>query len=197
MATVEQVRELVEKLHEERASLVATLKEMSEEQAELRQPERDGEAGWSVKEQLVHVAWQDTSYRGWVERARTEETPAIDYPPVTLLGTTVGTGRTLGASGGGESLPHYLELAHRYPLRELLGELERQRARTMLLIADLTLSEFDRRVRSSVFGEMTSLQVLRSDYRHERQHRAQILGEQSDYQPRWLAGAEPDQRLRP
>lgn len=196
MATAEQVRELVEKLHEERARLVAALKELSEEQAEQRQPERDGEAGWSVKEQLVHVAWQDTSYRGWVERARNEEAPAIDYPPVTLLGTTVGTGRTLGASGDGGSLPHYLELAHRFSLRELLGELERQRAQTMLLIADLSLDEFDRRVRSAVFGEMTALQVLRSDYRHERQHRAQIRGEQSDYQPRWLAGAEPDQRLR-
>jgi hypothetical protein len=40
------------------------------------------------------------------------------------------------------------------------------------------------------------LQVLRSAYRHERQHRAQIRGEQSDYQPRWLSGVEPDQRLR-
>jgi hypothetical protein len=196
MATVEQMRELVEKLHAERANLFATLKEMSEEQAERRLPDKDGEAGWSVKDQLVHMAWQDASYRGWVERARVEDRPAISYPPVSLLGTTVATGRTLDASGSGPTTPHYLELAHRNSLRELIAEMERQRARTMLLIADLSPEEFDRPVRSSVFGEMTSLQVLRSAYRHERQHRAQIRGEESDYQPRWASGAEPDQRLR-
>jgi hypothetical protein len=193
MATVEQIRELVEKLHEERARLIATLKDMTEERAERRMADKDGEAGWSVKEQLVHMAWQDTSYRGWVERARTEDRPEITYPPVTVLGVEVGTGRQLG---DGTAAVHYLELAHRHTLRELIGEMERQRARTMLLIADLAPEEFDRTVRSTVFGELTSLQVLRSAYRHERQHRAQILGEQSDYQPRFLAGAEPDQRVR-
>lgn len=196
MATEEQVRELVEKLHVERGGLIATLKEMTNEQAERRLPDKDGEAGWSVKEQLVHLAWQDASYRGWTERARREDRPAIGYPPVSVLGITVGTGRILDPMGSGPAAPHYLELAHRYLLRELVAELERQRARTMLLIADLSPDEFDRTVRSTVFGELTALQVLRSSYRHERQHRAQMLGEQSGYQPRWLAGAEPDQRVR-
>lgn len=193
MATAEQIRELVEKLHEERTRLIATLKGMAEDQVEHRMPDKDGEAGWSVKEQLVHMAWQDASYRGWVERARAEDRPEISYPPVTVLGVLTATGRSLG---DGQVAEHYLELAHRYPLRELIAELERQRARTMLLIADLAAEEFDRTVRSAVFGELTALQVLRSAYRHERQHRAQILGEQSDYQPRFLSGAEPDQRIR-
>jgi hypothetical protein len=196
MATAEQICELVEKLHAERAALFATLAGMTEEEAERRRPDADGEAGWSVKDQVVHLAWQDASYRGWAERARVEDRPGIGYPPVAILGTVVATGRLAGATDTGLAAPHYLELAHRYPVRELIAELERQRAVTVQLIAELAPAEFDRTVQSAVFGELTVLQVLRSAYRHERQHRAQIWGEESDYQPRWLAGAEPDQRLK-
>jgi hypothetical protein len=37
------------------------------------------------------------------------------------------------------------------------------------------------------------LQYLRSFYRHDRQHTAQILGRASDYQPNFK-GKEPNQR---
>lgn len=40
------------------------------------------------------------------------------------------------------------------------------------------------------------LQFLRSFYRHDRMHRAQILGLETDYRPRWGPGGEPDQRRR-
>jgi hypothetical protein len=42
---------------------------------------------------------------------------------------------------------------------------------------------------------MSVLQWLRSYYRHDRMHLAQIQGRKSDYQPRFVGG-EPDQRRR-
>jgi hypothetical protein len=196
MASDEQIRELVEKLHAERARLLATLSGMSEAQAEHRPPDKDGEEGWSVKEILVHLAWQDATYRRWVERAVAESGATIDYQPVTVLGVAAGAGHAPETAGAGAAVAHYLELAHRHTLRELIAELERQRARTMLLIADLAPADFDRTARTAIFGELTVLQYLRSNYRHERQHRAQILGEPSEYRPRYLSGVEPDQRIR-
>ena len=45
-----------------------------------------------------------------------------------------------------------------------------------------------------MFGSLTVLQWLRSFYRHDRQHGAQIEGRVSDYQPNFK-GKEPNQRL--
>jgi hypothetical protein len=44
-----------------------------------------------------------------------------------------------------------------------------------------------------MFGSLTVLQWLRSFYRHDRQHSAQIAGRKSDYQPNFR-GKEPNQR---
>ena len=44
-----------------------------------------------------------------------------------------------------------------------------------------------------MFGSLTVLQWLRSFYRHDRQHGAQILGRKSDYQPNFKT-SEPNQR---
>jgi hypothetical protein len=46
-----------------------------------------------------------------------------------------------------------------------------------------------------MFGELTMIQWLRSAYRHDRMHLAQVQGRPSEYQPRFLTG-EPDQRRR-
>ena len=54
--------------------------------------------------------------------------------------------------------------------------------------------QFDRTARQQTFGELSVLQWLRSYYRHDRMHHAQILGEESDYQPRYATGQrEPRQ----
>jgi hypothetical protein len=55
--------------------------------------------------------------------------------------------------------------------------------------------QFERRATTEAFGELTVLQYLRSYYRHDRMHLAQIENRPSDYQPRFLTG-EPDQRRR-
>ena len=61
MATLDQVRDLMGKMHEERGQLFAALKEMPEERAIAANPELGGEDGWSVKEILVlmHFAIED------------------------------------------------------------------------------------------------------------------------------------------
>ena len=92
--------------------------------------------------------------------------------------------------------PHYLETSHNFTIFELVRSLEHERSITMELIADLTLEQFDRATSNQLFGELTVLQWLRSYYRHDRQHIAQIKGVPSDYAPRFVAGQEPDQRLK-
>jgi hypothetical protein len=76
----------------------------------------------------------------------------------------------------------------------MLGRLEVERAYTSGLIDGLSLDAFDRTATSPVFGTLTVLQWLRSFYRHDRQHTAQILGRVSDYQPQFKSGKEPNQR---
>ena len=76
---------------------------------------------------------------------------------------------------------------------DLLRALELERAYTEGLIDGIALDAFGRIGRSPVFGPLTVLQWLRSFYRHDRQHAAQIQGRVSDFQPRFK-GAEPNQR---
>ena len=64
----------------------------------------------------------------------------------------------------------------------------------MAFIASLPLEHFQRRASTRVFGDLTVMQWLRSFYRHDRQHTAQIEGRQSDYVPNFSDGREPNQR---
>ena len=75
-------------------------------------------------------------------------------------------------------------------------ELRRQRERTLDVIGRLDASAFERTARSPMFGELTVMQWLRSYYRHDRMHHAQIEGRESDYRPRFAGGVEPDQRAQ-
>jgi uncharacterized damage-inducible protein DinB len=178
MATESDIQELLGKLDEERSSLLATLNGMSEEAAAFRPPDQGhGEEGWSVKEQLAHLAEMETTYRAWVHRAIVESNPDLSE----------GTVR--------EAVTYRLEDAERVPLVAHRAELEEQRVRTLAVLDTLSLDEFDRTARSG-FGELSVLQFLRSFYRHDRMHRAQILGLESDYRPRWGPAGEPDQRRR-
>lgn len=177
MVTERELQDLLAKLDEERSTLLAALEGMSEAEAERRPPDRThGEEGWSVKEQLAHLAEMETTYRAWVQRAALETNPDL----------AEGTAR--------DEVAYSLEDAERHTLRAHRSELEDQRERTLALIDGLALEEFERTARSS-FGELSVLQLLRSFYRHDRMHQAQIAGRTSDYQPRWRDG-EPDQRRR-
>jgi uncharacterized damage-inducible protein DinB len=178
MASEADLQDLLSKLDEERTALLATLDGMSEDAAEFRPPDKThGEEGWSVKEQLAHLSEMETTYRAWVHRAVLESNPDLSE----------GTVR--------EPVSYRLEDAERVTLAEHRAELEEQRARTLAVLDTLSLEEFDRTARSG-FGELSVLQFLRSFYRHDRMHRAQILGLESDYRRRWGAGGEPDQRRR-
>lgn len=176
MATAEQIRELNEKNAQERAALLALLDGMSEEGAETRPPEGDGEDGWSVKEQLSHLAQMEVSYRAWVQRAIAEDRPNI------ATGTQT------------DPVAFPLDRAHEATVAEHAAELVSQRERTQSVIAGIAPEQYERTASSPAFGELTVMQWLRSYYRHDRMHQAQIEGRESDYQPRFLSGEEPDQR---
>jgi hypothetical protein len=176
MTTPDDIADLLEKMNAERASLMAVAAGLDEETAERRPPEGDGEDGWSPKEQLSHLAEMEAAYRAWVERAGTEERP-------DLSGTRP------------DPVTYPLERAHEATVPELLEEIARQRARRLALIEPLTTEDYDRAASQPNFGELTVLQWLRSYYRHDRMHTAQIEGRASDYRPRFLRG-EPDQRRR-
>lgn len=177
MVSESDVQDLLGKLDEEREALIATLVGMTETEAEYRPPDAThGEDGWSVKEQLAHLAEMETTYRAWVQRATVE-----DHPDLTR-----GTIR--------ENVTYPLEIAERQTVAAHIHELASQRERTLALLDRLTLEEFGRMAHSS-FGELSVLQLLRSFYRHDRMHRDQILRREPEYRPRWLNG-EPDQRRR-
>lgn len=175
MATREQVTELKEKMAEERANLIAAARSLSPEEA-LRVPvDAEGEEQWTALEQLSHLWEMERNYDAWVLKALREDAPTLD-----------------GVSGGPVAIP--VEDANESSVEELLSRLEVERAYTIGLIDGIPLEDFDRVARSPVFGELTVLQWLRSFYRHDRQHSAQIQGRKSDYEPRFANGLEPNQR---
>ncbi len=166
MATQEQVDELREKMAEQRALLLAAVDGMDEATAEGRRPEAAGEAAWSVKEQLSHLAEMEVSYRAWVQRALVEEAPDV-------TGTVP------------DPVAHPMDRAHDATITEHIEELRQQRERTLALMDGMQRSDFDRTASTQAFGELTSLQWLRSYYRHDRMHVAQIEGRESDYRTRY------------
>lgn len=171
MATPNDISELLAKLAEERSAFLAGVEGLTEEAAEVRRPDQDGEAGWSPKEQFSHLAEMELSYLATAQRAVTGE--EIE-----------------------QRRPRYPQTqAHSATVAQHLEELSRLRDQTVNYIHFLTPEEFDARVISGAFPEMSVLQWLRSYYRHDRMHFAQIEGRQSDYQPRFVGG-EPDQRRR-
>jgi len=116
----------------------------------------------------------ERSYDSWVRAALREENPDIS----TVRAVPV-------------EIP--IERANEHTVPELLRALELERAYTLGLIDGIPLDGFDRAATSPVFGTLTVLQWLRSFYRHDRQHGAQVLGRQSDYRPNFR-GKEPNQR---
>lgn len=174
MATSEQVAELVAKMAEERAALIAAAQSLSPDDARRVPIDAEGEEQWTALEQLAHLCEMERGYDAWVRAALREDNPdlrAIAWQPVTIP----------------------VEEANARTVVALLRELELERAYTCGLIDGLDLAAFDRTATSPMFGTLTVLQWLRSFYRHDRQHAAQIQGRKSDYQP-GFKGKEPNQR---
>lgn len=175
MATQAQIDELLAKMAAERDRLLSLIQSLSEEEAERVPVDAEGEAQWSVKQQLSHLAEMETTYRAWVERALEENGADVS--------------RIRGAP---PAIP--LERAHERTVAEHVAELRRQRELTLALIARMRPEDFDRTATQPMFGTLTALQWLRSYYRHDRMHIDQISGREPEYKPRFAGGREPDQR---
>jgi hypothetical protein len=175
MATQEQVDELKTKMREQRAVLIEAARSLTPVDA-LRVPvDAQGEEQWTALEQLAHLWEMERSYDSWVLAALRGDNPDLR-----------------GVYGSPVEIP--IEKANDATIADLLSWLEVERSYTRGLIDALPLDAFDRTATSPIFGTLTVLQWLRSFYRHDRQHGAQILGRKSDYQPQFKDGKEPDQR---
>jgi hypothetical protein len=176
MATAEAVQELIDKMTEEREALLGQAGAMTDAEASYAPPDAQGEAGWSAKEQLAHLAEMETTYRAWVRTALDRESPDLSH-----------------VRGEPPAIP--LEEARDRTVAELVAELRAQRAETLRLIDSMTPEQFERTASQPMFGRLTALQWLRSYYRHDRMHRDQMAGREPQYKPRYAGGGgEPDQR---
>jgi DinB superfamily len=175
MATPEAVRELLDKMAGERDALLAQAEALSDEAASYAPKDAVGEAQWSPKEQLAHLAEMETSYRAWVRRALEEDAPDLT-----------------GVVGERRAIP--LTSANSHSVAELTAQLREQRATTLQLVASMTSEQFGRTASQPMFGRLTAMQWLRSYYRHDRMHRDQMAGRDPSYKPKFAGGKEPDQR---
>lgn len=178
MATPETIRELLDKMTSEREALLAEAEALSDEAASYAPPDGEGEAGWSPKQQLAHLAEMETGYRAWVQKALDEDAPDV-----------------AGVSGERPAIP--LTKAADRSVADLTAQLREQRATTLRLIESLTPEQFERTASQPMFGSLTVMQWLRSYYRHDRMHRDQIAGRDPSYKPKFVGGKEPDQRRGP
>ena len=176
MATYTQsdVDALVTKMALERATLLDAARALSPPDADFVPANAEGEEQWTAKEQLSHLWEMERSYVAWCRAA-------LDQDGVDLTDVR------------GADVPIPIEDAPDHPVAELVAALVQERVGTIDFIGGLSLADFQRTAVSPAFGELTVMQWLRSFYRHDRQHGAQIQGRQSDYQPNFT-GKEPNQR---
>ena len=176
MATEEAIKDLFVKMEEQRAGLLTEAEALTEEVASFAPPDGEGEAGWSPKQQLAHLAEMEVAYRAWVQRALVE-----DNPDVT-------SGTRIDPPG------IRLETAADASVAELTAQLRAERETTLSMMKSLSPDQYDRTATQKMFGQLTVLQWLRSYYRHDRMHRDQIAGRDPEYKPKFVGGTEPDQR---
>jgi hypothetical protein len=176
MATAEAITDLVAKMGEQREALLAEAERLSDEAASYAPPEGEGEAGWSPKQQLAHLAEMEVAYRAWVQRALNEDDPDV------TRGTHI------------EPPAIRLEDAQARSVADLTAQLRAERETTLRMIEGMTSEQFDRTATQKMFGRLTVLQWLRSYYRHDRMHRDQMAGRDPEYKPKFVGGNEPDQR---
>ena len=175
MASAEAISELVEKMREQLEGLLVEAEALSDEQASWAPADATGEAQWSPKEQLAHLAEMEISYRAWVEKALVEDDPDVSK-----------------VRGERPAIP--LTTAQQHSVRELTAQLRAERKRTLSLIESMAPEQFERTSSQPMFGRLTVMQWLRSYFRHDRMHRDQRAGREPDYKPRFVGGREPDQR---
>lgn len=175
MADEQAIRDLVDKMCEEREKLLAQIEALSEADAAFAPADAEGEAQWSAKQQCAHLAEMETAYRAWAEHALAE-----DNPDVSRL--------------RGEPVAIPLEDAREHSIAELTAQLRDQRATTLALIERMSPPQFERTATHKWFGTLTIMQWLRSYYRHDRMHQDQIAGRDPAYKPQFTSGREPDQR---
>jgi len=177
MAMREQIDDLLVKMEEERAPLLAQARALTDEEAARRPEGQTGEGEWSAKEQLAHLWEMERSYIAWVKKA-------LEENGADLTGVR------------GEPVAMPVERANEHTVAELTAALEREREGTLSFIRSLSPEDFDRTASQPMFGELTVLQWLRSFYRHDRMHKDQMAGRDPEYKPRFVGGQEPDQRRR-
>ena len=171
MAEESQIKELKDKMAQERGKLLSILELLSEEEAEKSQ--QPGE--WTAKQQMSHLCEMETAYRAWVEKALEEDGANLD-----------------GVRGEPVAIP--LERAHLHSASEHITEMRAQREKTLAVMERIRPQNYDRTATSAVFGTLTVMQWLRSYYRHDRMHYDQVSGEEPTYKPQFRSGKEPDQR---
>lgn len=173
--TQDDVEALLAKMALERGKLIAAAEGLRGDDADRVPVDAVGEEQWTAKEQLAHLMEMERGYISWCRAALVES--GVDVSGVR--GITV-------------DIP--IEHAPGHTVRELLDALIDERVRTNHFIRSLLLQQFSHTAVTPGFGELTVMQYLRSFYRHDRQHTAQIEGRQSDYQPNFASGVEPNQR---
>src|SRR5437764_8085311 len=119
MATAAGIEELMEKMREQREALLAEAEALSEEEALWAPADAEGEAQWSPKQQLAHLAEMETSYRAWVEAALAEDDPDVS-----------------DVRGSRPAIA--LTEAQDHSVKELTAQLRRERETTLTLIQSMT-----------------------------------------------------------
>ncbi len=175
MATRAQVDELLDKMAQERGALIEAALSLNPADSLAIPKNAEGEEQWTAREQLAHLWEMERSYDAWVKAA-------LEQDGVDLN----------GVSGKPVAIP--IESANAFEIPTLVHYLEMERMYTLGLIDGIPLEYYERKAVSPAFGGLTVLQWLRSFYRHDRQHAAQIQGRKSDYQPNFASGKEPNQR---
>lgn len=178
MASPEAIAELLDKMASHRDQLLAQAESLSEQDAEWSPADAEGEAQWSAKQQLAHLAEMETSYRAWVEAALKDDDPDVSR-----------------VRGDRPAIP--LTEAQGHTVAELAAQLRDQRAATLKLIEGMSPEQFERTASQPMFGRLTAMQWLRSYYRHDRMHMDQMAGREPEYKPKFVGGKEPDQRRGP
>ncbi len=173
--TQDDVDALLSKMAEERGKLIAGAEGLRGDDANRVPVDAVGEEQWTAKEQLSHLWEMERSYIAWCRAALAESGADVS-----------------GVRGEPVDIP--IEDAPNHTVRDLLDILIAERERTNGFIRSLSLPEFSNTAVTPGFGELTVMQYLRSFYRHDRQHGAQIEGRQSDYRPNFSSGVEPNQR---
>lgn len=171
MVEESQIKDLKEKMAQERRKLLAVLESLSGEEAETSA--KPGE--WNAKQQMSHLCEMEAAYRAWVEKA-------LEGDGISLDGIV------------GEQVAIPLERANLHSVSEHIAEMRGQRKKTLAVMERMRPEDYDRKATSQIFGTLTVLQWLRSYYRHDRMHYDQVRGEEPSYKPRFRSGQEPDQR---